>query len=129
MRNYTENLAFKMKNDVKIEEVICWMDGGSVTLKMKKNESLKYEVEFIQKASLTNLTKLPLPGSFLLNRREIEIRSELEKEILLEIKNAKFGAKIIESEKDLLKKIITESVEFVESENYINIAKKVGRIK
>ena len=118
-----------MKNDVKIEEVICWMDGGSVTLKMKKNESLKYEVEFIQKASLTNLTKLPLPGSFLLNRREIEIRSELEKEILLEIKNAKFGAKIIESEKDLLKKIITESVEFVESENYINIAKKVGRIK
>ena len=129
MRNYTENHTFKMKNDVKIEEVICWMDGGTVTLKMKKNESLKYEVEFVQKVSLTNLTKLPLPGSFLLNRKEIEIRSELEKEILLEIKNAKFGAKIIESEKDLLKKIITESVEFVESENYINIAKKVGRIK
>ena len=129
MRNYRENHTFKMKNDVKIEEVICWMDGGTITLKMKKNESLKYEVEFVQKVSLTNLTKLPLPGSFLLNRKEIEIRSELEKEILSEIKNAKFGAKIIESEKDLLKKIITESVEFVESENYINIAKKVGRIK
>ena len=129
MLNYIEKHTFKMKNDVKIEEVICWMDGGTITLKMKKNESLKYEVEFVQKVSLTNLTKLPLPGSFLLNRKEIEIRSELEKEILSEIKNAKFGAKIIESEKDLLKKIITESVEFVESENYINIAKKVGRIK
>jgi hypothetical protein len=118
-----------MKNEVKIEEVICWMDGGTVTLKMKKNESLNYEVEFVQKVSLTNRTKLPLPGSFLLNRKDIEIRSVLEKEILSEIKIAKFGTKILESEKELLKKIISESVEFVESENYIKIAKKVGRIQ
>ena len=118
-----------MKKIVIIEDVHCWMDGGTITLKMKKNESLFYDVEFVQKVSLTNREKSPLPGSLLLNNKEIEIRSELETAILSEIKVAEFGAKILESEKELLKKIISEAVEFVESEEYIKVAKKVGRIK
>ena len=48
---------------------------------------------------------------------------------LSEIKVAEFGAKILELEKELLKKIISEAVEFVESEEYIKVAEKVGRIK
>jgi hypothetical protein len=118
-----------MERIVIIEDVHCWMDGGTITLKMKKNESLFYDVEFVQKVSLTNREKLPLPGSLLLNNKEIEIRSELETEIVSEIKFAEFGDKILESEKTLLKKIISEAVEFVESEEYINLAKIVGRIK
>jgi hypothetical protein len=118
-----------MKKNVIIEDVLCWMDGGTVTLKIKKNEALFYEVEFVQKISLSNREKLRLPGSLLLNKKEVEIRSKLEKEILSEIKIAQFGTKILESEKDLLKKIISEAIEFVESENYIKVAKIVGRIK
>lgn len=118
-----------MEKIVMIEDVHCWMDGGTITLKMKKNESLFYDVEFVQKVFLTNREKSRLPGSLLLNNKEIEIRSELETEIVSEIKVAEFGAKILESEKKLLKKIISEAVEFVESDEYIKIAKKVGRIK
>ncbi len=118
-----------MKKIVIIEDVHCWMDGGTITLKMKKNESLLYDVEFVQKVSLTNREKLPLPGSLLLNNEEVEIRSALETEILSEIKVAEFGVKIVASEKELLKKIISEAVEFIESEDYIEVAKKVGRIK
>jgi hypothetical protein len=122
-------LDLDMENIVIIEDVNCWMDGGTITLKMKKNESLFYDVEFVQKVSLTNREKLPLPGSLLLNNEEIEIRSELETEILSEIKVAELGGKILSREKELLKKIISEAVEFVESEEYIRVAKKVGRIK
>ena len=42
-----------MKKIVIIEDVHCWMDGGTITLKMKENESLFYDVEFVQKVSLT----------------------------------------------------------------------------
>lgn len=118
-----------MKKTVIIEEVHCWMDGGSITLKMKKNESLFYDVEFVQKVFLTNQGKSSSPGSLLLNNKEIEIRSELETEILSEIKIAEFGSKILASEKELLKKAISEAIEFTESEDYIKVAKKVGRIK
>jgi hypothetical protein len=111
-----------------IEDVLCWMDGGSVTLKMNENETDIFEVEFVQKVSLINRENFPKPGSLLLDGKEVEIRSSLESEIISKIKMADFGPKIIESEKDLLKKIIAESIEFVESENYIEIAKKVGRI-
>ena len=122
-------LDLDMKKIVIIEDVHCWMDGGTITLKMKKNESLLYDVEFVQKVSLTNREKLPLPGSLLLNNEEVEIRSALETEILSEVKVAEFGVKIVAKEKELLKKIISEAVEFIESEDYIEVAKKVGRIK
>jgi hypothetical protein len=111
-----------------IEDVQCWMDGGSVTLKMSYNETDFFEVEFVQKVSLINRENFSKPGSLLLDGKEVEIRSSLESEIISKIKMAVFGPKIIESEKDLLKKIISESLEFVESENYIEIAKKMERI-
>jgi hypothetical protein len=122
-----------MKNKIIIEDIYCWMDGGTVTLKIKKDESIFYEVEFVQKAFLEKSKRASynplIPGSLLLNKIEVEIRSELEKEILSEIKSAEFGPKIAERENDLLKRIISESIEFVESEDYITVAKKVGRIK
>jgi hypothetical protein len=122
-----------MKNKIIIEDVSCWMDGGTVTLRMKKDESIFYEVGFVQKVILEKskreIEDVMIPGSLLLNGKEVEIRSELEKEILSDIKAAELGTKIVEHEIDLLKRIISESVEFVESEDYIEVAKMVGRIK
>lgn len=116
-----------MKNQVVIEDVFTWMDGGTVTLKLKKDKEF-FDVEFVQKMVLSR-KKTPRPGSLLLNEKEVEIRSELEQKLLSELKTAKFGTTIIEREKELLKKIISDSINFVESEDYIKIAKKVGRIK
>nr|WP_315220742.1 hypothetical protein [uncultured Flavobacterium sp.] len=122
-----------MKKKIIIESIGCWMDGGTVTLKMKKEESIFYEVDFLQKALLEKSTReieyKPIPGSLLINGKEVEIRSALEKEILSEIRVAEFGSKIKEDEKVHLKKMISECIEFVESEDYILVAKKVGRIK
>lgn len=116
-----------MENIVIIEEVLCWMDGGTVTLKLRKDD-LFFDVEFVQKAFI-NRKKIPLPGSLLLNEAEVEIRSKSEKEILLEVKKAKFGPKIRDGEKELLKKMIFDAIDFVESNDYLKIAQKVGRIK
>lgn len=122
-----------MEKEIIIENVGVWMDGGTVTLKMKKDNSIFYEIDFVQKVILDKgkreIENSLIPGSLLLNRKEVEIRSSLEKEILSEIKVVKFGTKISKSEEDSLKRIILQAVEFVESEDYITVAQKVGRIK
>ncbi|MDX6181813.1 hypothetical protein SGQ44_05265 [Flavobacterium sp. Fl-77] len=122
-----------MKNKITIEDVGFWMDGGTITLKIKKNDSFFYEVEFVQKVFLEKSKReiqyKLFPGSLVLNNKELDIRSAVEKEILSEVKTAEFGIKIAESEKNSLSRIILEAVDFVESEEYITVAKKVGRIK
>ena len=122
-----------MEKEIIIENVGVWMDGGTVTLKIKKDNSIFYEIDFVQKVILDKgkreIENSLIPGSLLLNGREVEIRSLLEKEILSEIKVAKFGTKISESEKDSLNRIILEAIKFVESEDYLIVAQKVGRIK
>ncbi len=122
-----------MEKEIIIENVGVWMDGGTVTLKIKKDNSIFYEIDFVQKVILDKgkreIENSLIPGSLLLNRKEVGIRSLLEKEILSEIKVAKFGTKISESEKDSLNRIILEAIKFVESEDYLIVAQKVGRIK
>jgi hypothetical protein len=122
-----------VEKEIIIETVGVWMDGGTVTLKIKKDNSIFHEIDFVQKVILDNgkreIENSLIPGSLLLNRKEVGIRSLLEKEILSEIKIAKFGTKISESEKDSLNRIILEAIKFVESEDYLIVAQKVGRIK
>ena len=111
-----------------IEEVDCWMDGGSVTLKVNENELSFYDVEFVQKVYLKHTENCPKPGSLLLNGKEVDIRSELEQELLAKLKVAVLGSRIREREKELSKMIISEAIAFVESNDYIEVAKKLGRI-
>ncbi|MDA6071260.1 hypothetical protein NJT12_16705 [Flavobacterium sp. AC] len=119
-----------MKKNIIIENVGVCMDGGTLILEIKKNQSTFYEVQFVQKVIFSSRAlREQLPGSLVLNEKEVEIRSELEKEILSEIKSAEFGTKISEKERGSLKQIISEHIDFVESEDYIKVAKKVGRIK
>jgi hypothetical protein len=118
--------------EVVIEEVLFWMDGGTITLKMKKDNSDFYEVEFVQKVLLEKSRRdyvRATPGSLRFDGKDVEIRSELERKLLLEIKVAEFGPNISKKERDSVKKIILEAIDFVESEDYITVARKVGRIK
>ncbi|SFC85264.1 hypothetical protein [Flavobacterium phragmitis] len=118
--------------EIIIEDVFSWMDGGTITLKMRKQQSELYEIEFVQKMILEKGKRDPdrrAPGSLLLDNEEVEIRSPLERQLLLEIKIAEFGAGINVKERDSIKKTILEAIDFVESEDYIIVAKKVGRIK
>jgi len=121
-------LTFNPKGQLKIIDVHAWMDGGTVTLIVEDAEAKNYEIEFTQKVNLNPLENFPFPGSLLLDKNEVGIRSELETEILTAIKNASFGAKIKENEKGLLKQMIKDCIEFVTSDDYIQIAEKVGRI-
>jgi hypothetical protein len=121
---------FDMKKQIIIENIGVSMDGGTLVLKIKKEESIFYEVEFVQKVVFSSRVPMDrLPGSLVLNEKEVEIRSELEREILSEIRIAEFGMQLEESERDSFKRMILERIEFVESEDYITVAKKVGRIK
>jgi hypothetical protein len=98
--------------------------------KNKKRRVNFYEIEFVQKVVFSSRAVMErFPGSLILNKKEVEIRSELERQILSEIRIAEIRMQLEESERESLKKMILESIEFVESEDYIKVAKKVGRIK
>jgi hypothetical protein len=121
-------LTFNPTGQLTIEDVHAWMDGGSVTLVTRDRDSNQFEIEFVQKAFLKKQDNLPYPGSLLLDKQEIEIRSELESKIISSVKTADWGQKIIEKEKKLLRQMITDCVDFITSDKYIEVSKKVGRI-
>jgi hypothetical protein len=121
-------LTFNPRGNLIIEDVQAWMDGGTVTLITRDKELNNFEIEFVQKVSLVKRDNLPYPGSLLLDRKEVEVRSELESKILAAVKSADWGEKIIDKEKKLLRQMIAECVNFITSDKYIDILKKVGRI-
>jgi hypothetical protein len=124
----TDELTFNPKGHLTIEDVQAWMDGGTVTLITRDKELNNFEIEFVQKMSLVKRDTLPYPGSLLLGGKEVEIRSELESKIISAIKTADWGQKIVEKEKSLLRQMITECVDFITSDKYIEVSKKFGRI-
>lgn len=111
-----------------IEDVRTWMDGGTVTLLTRDTKFKNFEIEFVQKAFLEKRDHLPNPESLLLDKEEIEVRSELETEIISAIKSANWGREIIEKEKVLLRQMINDCVDFITSDKYIEVSKQVGRV-
>jgi hypothetical protein len=119
---------FNPKGQLIIEDVHTWMDGGSITLITRDKESNNFEIEFVQKSFLQKRDNLPYPGSLLLDKKEIEIRSELESRIISSVKGADWGQKIIEKEKGQLGQMIKDCVDFITSDKYIEVSMKMGRI-
>jgi hypothetical protein len=111
-----------------IEDVLVWMDGGSVTLKTVDSESNKFEIEFVQKVFLERTDHTSCPGALFLDKQEVAVRSDIESTILTFVKEAKWGQRIVEHEKQLLGDLIAECVDFVKSDKYIEIARAFGRI-
>ncbi|AMM50853.1 hypothetical protein TH61_06185 [Rufibacter sp. DG15C] len=114
---------FNIKGNITIEEVKLWMDGGTVTLILTDHNSQTCEVEFVQKVALKRYAGHPRPGSLMLNRKEVEIRSLVEKEVLEAIHRANWGAGIKEEEKESLRKLLEDCINFIKSEEYIHLSK------
>lgn len=110
------------------------MDGGSVTLELADANSVEFMVEFCQAMSLKKYPDLSIPGSFLLNEIEIPIRSNDERIILGALKHFQFSDKLLAKEQykperlASYRRIIHERIAFVESTNYLTIAKEMGRL-
>jgi hypothetical protein len=124
-----KKVEFNPKGQLTIEQVYTWMDGGSVTLATKDKKGNAFSIEFVQKVSLQKEDYAPCPGSLLLNKNEIEVRSQIESKILSSLQQAVWGPAIVEAEKQLLSQIIGECIEFVTSDAYLEVAKKLNRIK
>ncbi|MBI3218795.1 MAG: hypothetical protein HYZ44_04730 [Bacteroidetes bacterium] len=123
-----DEVLFNPTGQLTIEDVLSWMDGGSVTLFTRDKALNHFEIEFVQKVSLVKRDNLPYPGSLLLNKREVEIRSELESKIIATIKSADWGQKIDRKERPLLEQMVKECVDFTTSDKFIEVARKVGRL-
>ncbi|KAA3438405.1 hypothetical protein [Rufibacter hautae] len=79
----------------------------------------------MQKVALKRFDYLPRPGSLLLNRKEVEIRSDLEKEILIAIQQAEWGNGVAHNERYFLKRAIEECIDFTKKIHYIKLAKSL----
>ncbi|WP_151088983.1 hypothetical protein [Hymenobacter baengnokdamensis] len=132
MENLLVGLDFR--DNLILHQVSLWMDGGSVTLNLTDTNYTAFTVEFCQIMFLTKHPQKNFPGSFLLNKIEIPIRSDDEQVILNSLKHLSFSDKLIAEEKNTPKnlttyrEIINERIAFVESEEYLVIAKKMGRL-
>ena len=123
----TSDLNFDPKGTLIIEDVYAWMDGGTVSLVVKDEESKSFDVAFVQKAFLTKRDNAPYPGSLLLNKQEVKLRSETESRIISAIRKSDWGSRIAENEKRSMRLLINEAVDFVLSDKYLEVAKIVGR--
>jgi hypothetical protein len=117
-----------------LNQVMLWMDGGSVTLDLTDRNFLGFTIEFCQMMSLRKYPGASIPGSFLLNEIEVPIRSNEEKIILNALKQIQLSDKLLAEEQRLPKhmatyrEIINERIGFVESDKYLTIAKEMGRL-
>jgi hypothetical protein len=98
------------------------MDGGTVLLKLTDSESKSFEVQFAQTMVLEKNVYMKYPGSLLLDNEYVPLRSNLERSIISSLKKVD-----IRKFNELDKQIIQGRISFVESDEYLEIAKKVGR--
>lgn len=124
--DFTSNLVLK--------QVMIWMDGGSVTLSLTDRNFTEFTVEFCQVMSLKKDPRTSIPGSFLLNKIEIPIRSDDERVVLNALKHLQFSDELLAKEQrepkhlPTYREIIGEQIAFVESNEYLKIAKEMGRL-
>lgn len=116
---------FNPEGKLTINSIATWMDGGTITLSATDENFNKFEIEFTQKMILEKSREKFHPGSLILNGKEIDVRSNLENKIITHLRKASYSSKIDTFDKQL----ITESVSFVLSSEYIKIAEKFNRLK
>jgi hypothetical protein len=111
-----------------LDELVAWMDGGSVTLKLIDSNGKGFNVEFCQTMHLQKYPFTNTPGSFLYNDQEVPIRSDSENILLKALRNVRFKETIPVEEQITIKAWIQQLIDFVESEDYLRIAAIMGRL-
>lgn len=98
-------------------ELKIWMDGGSITLNYVDKSNGVNLIELVQNVSITYCEEVSrIPGRIYINDELVEIRSKLENEILKKISND-----LINQETDSDQKILLEKIEWIKSNEYINL--------
>lgn len=119
--------AIDFSGGVLINELAAWMDGGSITFYCETNDNKGLEIELVQRVQLMKRDSQRFPGSLYLNRELVGIRSSLEEKILIGLNQAIFNDKLKVT--DLDKEILRNSIDYIRSDEFIEIARIVGRIK
>ena len=119
-----------LKGDIILHELLAWMDGGSITLKLSDSNRLSFEITICQSMALEihANTGTWIPGSLLLNNIEVPIRSGSERTLLKALKPIQFSPEIPRKDRPLEREIISSRITFVESEEYLRIASEMGRL-
>lgn len=107
---------------IEIEELLAWMDGGSITLKCRNNLNQEFEIEFVQNVSWNLYESLNIPGRIYLDKKLIEQRSDLETKIVNALKTAE-----LKSKDSLDQKILKEKLDYVNSESYLTDQERIKK--
>lgn len=122
-----DNLKIDLNGKATIVDLYAFMDGGTVLVKLDTVDENKIEIRFNQKVDLRVYERNVNPAALLLNNNLVAVRSDLEKVILTAIKNAKFADTVSDLDR-AFKECLDESINYVESEQYVVTSKALGRI-
>jgi hypothetical protein len=113
-----------------LNELRAWMDGGTVQLLLADKNQTAFTIVFCQRVALEiHLgTGTWIQGSLLFNEVEVPIRSASERIILDALKAVRFSDKIPRKDRPLERKIIRDCISFIESEDYLETARIMGRL-
>lgn len=107
---------------IEIEELLTWMDGGSISLKCRNKSDQEFEIEFTQNVSWGLYESHNIPGRIYLNKVLVKQRSDLENNIISGLNSLD-----LKSMNSLDKKILKEKLEYVISEKYLIDQKKIKK--
>jgi hypothetical protein len=120
-----ESLKYNEKGQAIINDLYGWMDGGTVSVWLASVNSQDLKIDFTQKADFNNkLAELPA-GSLVLDGHVVEVRSDLEKDILTTLKSAVFNDSLLPADRQF-KNALDEAIQYVESDAYIELARRSG---
>jgi hypothetical protein len=103
----------------KPKEVLQWLSGGtSFTYLGTDNKEHEFSIEYPY--TLVSSKPNQISGAIYIDNNIVPIRSFFESELITDLKNSFTSPNCIE---------IQEVINFIQSVEYLNVAKKVGRIK
>lgn len=119
--------SLALRSPVLLDDLLSWMDGGSVTLHLLDSKGTAFSVEFCQTMFLQKQSYGNTPGSFLLDGQDVPIRSDSERALLELLRNVSFKETLPAEQQTATRIWIQELADFVESDEYLRIATLMGR--
>jgi hypothetical protein len=102
------------------------MDGGSKVLIGKDSTGKEIHFHLPQHGIISNFTEDLTPGRLHVNGEPIEVRSELEWDILIKLSESIIESPF-ETEKDhSISDMVKEIIHFIKSDEYVEVAKRFG---
>ena len=120
-----DNLKINTTGQAEIIDIYAWMDGGSVTVKLATLNNEPFLIEFRQKADMRVTESNKYPGRLLLNNILVDIRSDLEANVIAILKKAIYSDNSLHETKDF-RECLQDAIKFVETNDYILLANQIN---